>query len=389
MTKISLINDTIDSSDINHLIEWLKTHPRLTKGPVTDELETKWSKWLGTKHSVFVNSGSSANLLMLQALLESGKINPGAKVAVPTISWATDLAPIIQLGLTPVLCDIDLDTLSLSISHLTELCKENIDVVISVAVLGLVPPYQEIIKLQNKYGFYWLEDCCEAVGSCAEPKLRARNVGRFGDMSSFSTYFGHHISTIEGGFVCTNDTELYNILKSIRSHGWNRDMDSNIQQQLRNEWEVSEFDDLYTFYYSGFNVRSTDLQAFIGLRQIDKLENICSLRYDNFLYYQTLIKNDFWKPIPVDGTFTSNFAYPIIHPKRNKIVKILQENDVEVRPMICGSMGTQPFYVKKYGVKKFMNTSVVDAHGFYVPNHPGLTLKNIEFISNIINEVIE
>ena len=250
-----------------------------------------------------------------------------------------------------------------------------------VSVLGLVPEMDKVVELCNKYDVILLEDTCESMGS----KYRDRKLGTFGKMASFSTFFGHHISTIEGGFVSTNDKDLYDLLVSIRSHGWDRDLDTNKQIQLQQEWDVSTFNALYTFYYEGFNVRSTDLQAFIGLDQINKLDAWGVRREYNYLTYQELIKNDYWKPVEQLNDFTSNFAYPVIHPNRDKIVEQLQRGDVEVRPMICGSMGTQPFYVKKYGRLELPNVTEIDKYGFYVPNNPHITDDEIVFISGIIN----
>ena len=170
----------------------------------------------------------------------------------------------------------------------------------------------------------------------------------------------------------------------MRSHGWDRDLSKETQVKLQKEWGVSEFNALYTFYYAGFNFRSTDLQAYIGLTQIDKLDDWGKQREDNYYLYQRLIETE-WKPTSYFDSLTSNFAYPVISTRRDEIVKKLQENKVEVRPMICGSMGTQPFYVKKYGRLELPNVSIIDRDGFYVPNHPKLTTDEIAFITEIIN----
>ena len=380
---IKLVNDTINNTDIDHLIDWLKTYPRLTKGPLTVELEKKWSKWLGVDNSIFCNSGSSANLLMLWALVEANRINKDAKVVVPSAAWATDLSPVIQLGMTPILCDINLKNLSVDLNHLETIFKETKpEVLLLVSVLGLVPDMQKINELCNKYNVILLEDTCESMGS----KWENKKLGTFGLMSSFSTYFGHHISTIEGGFVSTNDKELYEILKSIRSHGWDRDSSPEYSKQLRNQWETSNFDALYTFYHSGFNLRSTDLQAFIGLGQIDKLDDICKKRNKNFKIYQQELSSIRPYINECSQNFISNFAYPVISENRDSIVAVLQKENIEVRPMICGSMGTQPFYIKEYGKKELPNASIIDKWGFYIPNHPGLSKKDIIKISNIIRE---
>ena len=381
---ITLVKDTIDNKDIDRLVDWLKTYPRLSKGPITLEFENKFSNWLGTKYSVFVNSGSSANLLMLSTL-KQGNYLKNNKIVVPSTAWATDLAPVIQLGLEPILCDSNMEDLSADLEHLEKIFQEESpSALIFVSVLGLVPDMNKIVELCLEYDVILLEDTCEAMGC----EYKGKKLGTFGKMSSFSTFFGHHISTIEGGIVSTDDFELYELLLSIRSHGWDRDLSVETQYKLQKEWRVSEFDAMYTFYYSGFNIRSTDLQAYIGLAQIDNLNDWGKKREENFHLYNKLIRNDFWKVKSKPDCLESNFAYPIIHPKRDEIVKTLTSNNVEVRPMICGSMGTQPFYVKKYGELKLPNVSIIDEYGFYVPNNPKLTNEDVSFISDLVNEII-
>ena len=382
---ITLVRDTIDNNDIDRLVDWLKTYPRLTKGPITLEFENKFSNWLGRKYSVFVNSGSSENLLMLSALKEGGYLK-NDKVVVPSVAWATDLLPVIQLGLDPILCDSNMEDLSADLEHLENLfLLHSPSALMFVSVLGLVPDMDRVIKLCDKYDVILLEDTCEAMGC----EYKGQKLGTSGRMSSFSTFFGHHISTIEGGIVSTDDFELYELLLSIRSHGWDRDLSVETQFQLQQDWDVSDFDAMYTFYYSGFNMRSTDLQAYIGLTQIDKLDDWGKKREHNYNLYQDLIKNDYWKPKSYPNSLTSNFAYPIVSPNRDEIVKSLQENQVEVRPMICGSMGTQPFYVKKFGRLELPKVTEIDKYGFYVPNHPTLTEEEIEFVSNTVNGEIQ
>jgi len=381
---ITLVKDTIDNKDINILVDWLKTYPRLTKGPVTLDFEKKYSEWLGRKYSVFVNSGSSANLLMLSAL-KQGEYLKNGKVVVPSVAWATDLAPVIQLGLEPVLCDSNMEDLSADLEHLEKIFQEESpSVLMFVSVLGLVPDMNKIVELCFEYDVILLEDTCESLGC----EYKGKKLGTFGKMSSFSTFFGHHISTIEGGIVSTDDFELYELLLSIRSHGWDRDLSVETQFKLQQDWDISEFDTMYTFYYSGFNIRSTDLQAYIGLAQIDNLNDWGKKREENFHLYNKLIRNDFWKVKSKPDCLESNFAYPIIHPKRDEIVKTLTSNNVEVRPMICGSMGTQPFYVKEFGELKLPNVTIIDEYGFYVPNNPKLTREEVSFISGLVNEII-
>jgi len=382
MEKINLVKDTIDKNDINLLIEWLKTEPILTKNKLTIEFEEKFAKYQNRKYSVYLNSGSSANLLMIYSLLVSNKLK-NKNIIVPAVSWATTVAPSIQFGLNPILCDCDSETLGLDIEHLKELIEEyKPSVVMLVHVLGFQNKMDEILKLCEENDIILLEDSCESIGST----YNGIKTGSFGLMSSFSMYYGHHISTIEGGMITTDDYELYSFLKSLRSHGWNRDVDEPFKTQMKEGMQIDSFQDLYTFYYPGFNLRSTDLQAFIGINQMDKVEKVVHTRQYNYYYYNELIKNDYWKIKDFPNTYISNFAYPIIHPKRKKIAEELIKNNVECRPLICGSIGNQPFWVKNYGKSSLPFADIVDKYGMYVPNHPSIGLKEVEYICDIINK---
>ena len=308
MKKIDLIQDTIDNQDIDNLIQWLQEYPRLTKGPKTIEFESKWSKWIGSKYSVFVNSGSSANLLMLYALKVLNKMKNN-KVCVPALCWATDLSPVLQFDLQPLLIDCNLDNLSVDLNHLEQMFQtEQPSVLLLVSVLGLSPDMDSIVELCKKYDVILLEDNCESQGT----KFKGTKLGNFGLMSSFSTYFGHTMSTIEGGVITTNDEEIYNMLLQLRSHGWDRDLSESKQQELRKEWGVSNFSALYTFYVPGFNLRSTDLQAQLGIQQLLKVDGMINNRFQNFLYYKSKLEGKTWFPKTFSDEFTSNFAIPII-----------------------------------------------------------------------------
>ena len=379
---IKLVKDTISNTEIDDLALWLKTYPQLTKGPKTIEFEELWSKWLGVKYSVFLNSGSSANLAMLYALKISNKLKNN-KVIVPCVSWVTTVSPVIQFGLEPILCETDKDTLGIDVEYFEKLCQEhNPSCVILVHVLGFSNKLKEILDICKKYDVILLEDSCESVGTIYDGK----KTGTFGLMSSFSTYFGHHYSTIEGGFVCTDDFELYEILKSIRSHGWSRDLSKETQKKFQEDHNIDEFRNLYTFYYPGFNLRATDLQAFLGINQLKTLDEKNYRRYENFLLYDKLIKNPYWK-IKVDA-FVSNFSYPIIHPNKNKIVNRLIDAKVECRPLICGSMSRQPFYYKVYGHKSYEFSDIIHDYGMYIPNNPDMSFEEINYIADVINQGI-
>lgn len=381
---VKLVYDTIDEYDIEELMDWLKTKPRLTKGDLTNEFEKQWAEWLGIKHALYVNSGSSANLAIITALKYSNRLK-GTKIVVPAVSWSTTVAPVMQMGFTPVLCECDRRNLGLDVSHLKSLCeRERPAAIILVHVLGIPCSVDEILEICNHYGVLLIEDSCESVGS----RYRGKMTGTFGILSSFSFYFGHHISTIEGGMVCTNDDDLYEILKSIRSHGWDRDLSYDYRTSLRKSYGVSDFRALYTFYWQGYNLRSTDLQARIGLSQLKKIDDICKKRNDNLMIYDKHIENDFWKlPIPSES-FISNFAYPVITPMYDQVVKNFSENDIETRPLICGSIGRQPFWAKEYGETKLAFADIVHNHGLYLPNNHQITEEEILRVCRMFNQTV-
>jgi CDP-6-deoxy-D-xylo-4-hexulose-3-dehydrase len=387
MKKIELVSDTINKNDIARLVDWLSDDqiPRLTKGPKTIEFEKKWSSWLGTKRSIFVNSGSSAILLALASLREAGMLK-NDKVIVPNLSWLTDVSSPIQLGMRPILCDCNMTDLSVNLQHLEDLMiKSNPGALIVVSVLGLVPDMKAIKDLCIKYDVRLIEDVCESMGS----EFDGKKLGTFGDVSLFSLYYGHHLSTIEGGLISTDNEELADIIVSMRSHGWDRDWSPEKQKKYRETYQVSEFDALYTFYYPGYNLRSTDLQAFIGITQIDKLGDFVSKRNRNFKIYESLLREHNELKLDVRSTdLISNFAYPFVaksEEERSRIVKELSENQIEVRPLIAGSMGSKPFWIAYKGYEeKFANSSAINDRGFYVPNHQDLTEEDIIRISNII-----
>jgi CDP-6-deoxy-D-xylo-4-hexulose-3-dehydrase len=383
MKKINLVEDTITREDISSLINWLSDYPQLTKGPKTIEFEKNWSEWLGSKYSVFVNSGSSANLLMIYALKYLNLLK-NKKVCVPSLSWATDLAPVLQFDLEPVLVDCNLENLSVDLNHLEKIFKEEKPAaLILVSVLGLSPEMETIVHLCEQYDVILLEDNCESQGT----SYKGKKLGNFVLMSSFSTFFGHTMSTIEGGVITTNDEKIYNTLLQLRSHGWSRDLPVVEQKKLQEEWNCDDFANLYTFFIPGFNLRNTDLQAQIGINQLSKIDDIISKRNNNYKIYQKNLESKVWFPKETKNSYTANFAIPVLTStpeSKRKLIQELISNGVACRPLISGSMGTQPFYKKIYGELKLPNSTIVDDCGIYVPNHPNLQEYEINLICDII-----
>lgn len=398
--KYFLAKETIDDKDIDALCDWLKTRPRLTKDKKTLEFEHKWANYIGTKYAVFCNSGSSANHLMIYAakLLAERKgpsfknsdfdIKVTQKIVVPSIGWVTTISPAMQFGMEPIMVGPDPKTFGINLDELEEVCKkENPSVVIYVQVLGVPHDKERLLSLQKQYGFILLEDACAALGArYADGTM----VGKVGDMSSFSFYFGHQLSTIEGGMVNTDSKELYDLLIMLRSHGWLKDLDKETYDNAIKEAGVDDFHKPFTFFVPGFNLRSTDLQAFIGIRQVDKAEWVSERRNANHLRYAHNLKGwvefqDWGKNMPVSISFG---ALAKSKEERTDIVKALVENGVETRIFSAGNLGRHPFWTKEYGAFENELSDRIHSTGFFLPNDPTLTEEDVDFISDVVKKAI-
>ena len=222
-----------------------------------------------------------------------------------------------------------------------------------------------------------IEDNCESMGS----RTNKKNLGTFGIASSHSFYYGHHISTIEGGMVSTNDKKFYNISLAVRSHGWARDIEKSFKNKLEKKYKIDEFKSLYTFYYSGLNIRSTDFNANIGIRQLKKIKKISLIRYRNFKRYNLNLKN-FWSQRS-NLKLVSNFGYATFVKNRLKVYKFLKSKNIQCRPLICGNMGQQTFLKSKKIIKDgLFNANFINKNGLYLPNHANLSLSDVDYISN-------
>lgn len=380
-----LAYDTIDRQDIDRLVEWLQTYPRLTKGPLTVEFESAWSRWVGTAHSVFCNSGSSANLLMYYALQASGRLR-NKKVIVPSVGWVTSIAPAIQFGFEPIMCEADPETFGLDLNHLEELLQRHQpQTVMLVQVLGVPHKMREMMALKERYGFTLMEDACAAIGASYE----GRKVGSFGDMASFSFYFGHQMSTIEGGMVSTNDKRLADLLLMLRSHGWSKDLDTETHRALVTRHLIDDFHSPFVFYEPGFNLRSTDLNAFIGIGQVNKLDWMTEQRRANHARYLERLSASFYVQKPPSGSQVASISVGLLaesRQQRQRIVQALVARGVETRIFSAGNLGLHPFWTSRYGATSFPVADRIHHCGFFLPNHAALTPDDVSIISQIVLE---
>ena len=380
---VKLADNTISAEEIASLADWLKEGHQVTKGPLTRQFEAEFAAYTGTKYSIMVNSGSSANLLMAYSLLEAGYLR-NKKVVVPAVSWITTLSPFVQMGFECFLCDSDPNDLGVDLNHLEHLLKkEQPALLILVHILGHTNQMDAVRRLCAQHGCIVIEDACEALGS----SYKGIKTGALSLAGSFSFYYGHHISTIEGGAITTSDDKLYSVMLSIRSHGWSRDLPEADRQAWKAEFKIDDFREFYSFYYAGYNLRSTDLNAYLGRMQLKRLPEIAKIRARNFELYRQALP-EFWAQSS-EGGFASSFSYGTYAKNRLEVSRHLLAQGVECRPLVCGSMGRQPFWIKKYGVTHLPVADKVHDFGLYLPNHANITPEDIAYVARHFREVAQ
>jgi len=370
------------------LCEFIKNSPLLSIGSECKKFEHTFAKWQKRKYCVMVNSGSSANLAIVQALLNLGKIKKGDLVAFSAVTWSTNVMPLIQLGLKVVPIDVELDTLNVSSKKLSETIKKYpIKMFFLTNLLGFCDDIDEIKRICDEKRIILIEDNCESLGTV----YKGRKLGNFGLASTLSFYVGHHLSTIEGGAICTDNVELETMLQMVRAHGWDRNLTEKKQLKIRVQHNVnSTFYSRYTFYDLGYNLRTTEINGFIGNTQIKYIDEIVEKRKNNFFKMAVPIYKNIDKYYPIKYNhidLLSNFAVPVIcktQKIRNELVDKCKDK-VEIRPIVGGDMALQPFF-KKY-VNNFtgenLNAKIIHEQGLYFGNNPDLTKKEMSEIIKI------
>ena len=372
------------------LCDFITKSSMLSMGSECLKFEKNFAERQLRKYAVFVNSGSSANLILIQAFLNLGTLKRGDIVGVSALTWATNIMPLIQLGLQPILIDCEIDSLNVSTRTL-KLALEtqpNIRAFFITNTLGHCDDILEISELCANNKILFFEDNCESLGSIINKKL----LGNFGVASTFSFFVGHHLSAIEGGMVCTDDEELYTQLLMSRSHGWDRNIETKKQQKIRDQFNVNEFFAKYTFYDLAYNVRPTEINGFLGNCQIKYWDEIVNKRYSNFKTINNAIcTNNELMPLRFQHMeLVSSFAIPVITHNPETLLKYKQyfiDSDVEIRPMIAGSMARQPFY-RKYIANPGMqpNAEYIHNNSFYCGNNPELTADEIELLVGLLSK---
>jgi len=367
-----LVENPYSNDDIAEGIKVLKSK-RLTIANKTIKFEKSFKEKLKVSYSLMVNSGSSANLLALQCLINpyrKNRLNKGDEVIIPTLCWSTSLWPIVQSNLKPIFVDINKETLNIDESQIEKKITKKTKAILLVHVLGNSCNMEIILKIKKKYNLILIEDTCESLGS----KYKDKFLGTFGEFSSFSFYSSHQISSGEGGMICCKDLNDYNIIKSMRSHGWSRGT------SYENKFNKNKnLDKRFVFFNSGYNLRPLEVSAAIGLNQFKKIDKFIKSRKHNREKIIKSFKKNVFLRNKVDfflenkNVKPSWFGLPIKIISKNKfnkreIINKLEENGVETRPIISGNFAKQPA-AKKYNLvnkDKFPNTDEVYNNSFFI-----------------------
>ncbi len=372
------------------LAEFISRTSRFSMNIKCFEFERAFAKSQDRKECILLNSGGSANLALFQAYKNMGRLKEGDKVGFSALTWSTNVMPIIQMGMIPIPIDCEPTTLNvMSENLLSQLKNDKLQAVFLTNALGFTGDLVRIKEVCRENNIVFFEDNCEALGT----ELPEGKAGNFSLASTFSFFVAHHMSTIEGGAVCTDDEELAEMLRIVRANGWDRNLNSVQQQKWRNRFNIdSEFEAKYTFYDLGFNMRPTEIVGFLGLNQLQYLMEICKQRESNYKRLETEVKKN---PdlITLDRSHISvlsNFAFPVLCRTRELRTKYLAQFSgagVEVRPMIAGNIQRQPFY-KKYASRNYdlPGTDFIHDCGFYFGNYPELTDIDIVVLSSCLSK---
>ena len=381
-----LQENALDEKDLRSLSKYILKTPKLTQGKEVKIFENKFSNWNNSKYSIMVNSGSSANLIMIYAAKEYYKWNNFDEIIVPSLTWPTTVNPVIQAGLKPIFIDTNFQDLSFDYNELKKKINKKTKAIFLAHILGFPSNIKKIKKIISGKNIKIFEDCCESIGA----KINKKKIGNFGVAGSFSFYWGHHISTIEGGMITTNNKKFYDLCKMKRSHGFARELDKKEQKYIKDKYKKVDFN--FLFLTDGFNLRSTNLNAFLGIRQLAKLNKFIKIRNNNFLLFINLLKKyqeHFYVINQENLKNISSFSLPLIFKNRSKLLKakkLLVKNKIEYRPIISGDLTKQP-YLKKYRKKKNYYSSIINSNGIYLGNNQFVNFKNIKLLNKILSKI--
>jgi len=386
----SLITVGYPVFDENEVISALDSllNLKISQGEKVKTFEQNFSNYIGTKYGIAVNSGSSANLIAISSLIESDMIKKGTKVIVPAATFTTVVSPIIQNRLIPKFVDVEMGTYNIDPNKVEKTIDDKTNLILVVHSLGCPAKMKKIMKIAHKHNLLVMEDCCEAHGA----EINGKKVGSFGDISTYSFYVAHNITTVEGGMVLTNNDNLNDILRSIREFGRLKKYEAN-KRFYYNDGILKNYDEKYVFKRIGYNVRMTDITASLGIEQLKKLDNLNKRRLEVVKQYtENLSKFSDYLILPKipNNTFHVFYGYVIIvkeneYFNRLDIVRFLEKNNIETRAFMGGNLALQPAYrdqnIKISGDLK--NTNYIMNNAFFIGCHPFIPKEGVEYVINI------
>lgn len=382
--KVRLHEPTFGADEINAALDVLLS-TNVTQGKLVRDFEKQFAAKFGATHGVMNNSGSSANLLALASLanpdLPDG-LRKGDEVIVPALSWSTTVWPIIQMGLIPVIVDIDPDTLNLDLEQVERSITTKVKAIMPVHVYGNPVDMIRLKQICEQHNLWLVEDCCEALGA----KFNGQNVGTIGDVGTYSFYFSHHISTLEGGMCITNSFELNDLMRILRAHGWIRELEN---RDAYTE-QYPEIDPRFMFVNVGYNLRATELQGAFGLHQLPKLDSFVEARRETTGFWLAELakyRDYFSFQRETEGGYSSCFGFPLVCKDNSgldlsSLLAHLNHNGIETRPIICGNIAAQPA-MRKYEhrtIGDLSNSTRVMKRGFSFGNHQYIGAEGREYV---------
>jgi dTDP-4-amino-4,6-dideoxygalactose transaminase len=355
----------------------------VTFGSRVRRFEAAFAEFIGSKHAVMVNSGSSANLIALSALssrVVPNGLHPGDEVIVPAVTWPTTVSPVLQMGCVPVFVDIDAETLNLIPEELEQAWSPRTRAIFAVHLLGNPVAMQAVMDFARERNLWVLEDTCESLGSSVDEK----RAGSFGHIGTFSFYFSHHITTVEGGMLTTDDDRLADLARSMRSHGWTRDMTNREELEAASPW----IDPRFLFVHLGYNVRPVEVQAAFGLVQLSRLEEFNDARRRNAQRLIAGLRDLEGKLKFVaeqKGGRSTWFGFPVIvedAQTRSALARHLEDNRIETRAIVAGNLAVQPAFRDSphRTVGSLANATAIGQKGLFIGNHPELDDRRIDHI---------
>lgn len=383
--KYLLSDNTWDEKEINALHEVIDSG-FFSMGAKVKEFELAFAKQFDVKYAIMSNSGSSANLLAIAALVYSKRLNAGDEVIVPAVSWSTTYFPLSQHNLKLKFVDIDLETLNIDINQIEAAITPKTKAIFAVNLLGNPNKFDHLKILCEKHNLILLEDNCESMGA----SYKNQKLGTLGLLGTYSTFYSHHICTMEGGVTVTNDKELYHYMLSIRSHGWTRHLPADSEIYTKKD---DAFYESFNFIMPGYNLRPIEMEGALGIEQLKKLDSIICQRQKNAYYFQDGIKNLEGYQIQKEVEESSWFGFAIIltgknEGRREELVKLFKEKKIDVRPVVTGNFvrnkAVEYLDYEVHGTLK--NADIIHDNAFFIGNHSKDNTTQIDWLINTLKE---